>query len=300
MADERVPELSVIIPSVNGWNDLEGAIAALDKQDGDARIEVIVVDRLGAELRARVRATFPDATVVETEPGTTIPEMRILGFASARAPVVGVIEDHVLVPSDWTGRMLAAHGAGAQVVGGSVENAARDRLVDRAAFLCEYSHCLAPPAGESEWLTGNNVTYRRDLLEQFHATIAESRWEDHLHAAIREAGIPLLSVPDIRVHHKKHYTVGEYVYQRYVYARAYAGMRLRGERLGRRMFFGLAAFALPVLLGYRILARAARAGIDHRELAREIPFLFLFLNAWAMGEVVGYWRGPGDALTEVC
>jgi hypothetical protein len=144
------------------------------------------------------------------------------------------------------------------------------------------------------------VTYRRELLERFRDTTAEGRWEDHLHQAFRSAGVGLLSVPDIRVLHKKHYTVGEYTYQRYVYARAYAGMRVQGAPLARRLATGAAAFVLPVLLGYRILTRALSGPTPPAEVLRAAPLLLLFVSAWAAGEVVGYWRGPGRALAEVC
>ena len=300
MVESRHYDLSVIIPSVNGWQDLKGALEALRAQDGGFKVQSVVVDRLGEELQEKVRREFPEATLVAVPRTMTIPEMRIRGFAAAEAPVVGVIEDHVLVPPDWTKRMLAAHAEGAQVVGGSVVNAASERLVDRAAFLCEYSHCLKPPAGNAEWLTGNNVTYRREILNQFRDTIAEGRWEDRLHAAIRGAGIPLLSEPEISVRHKKHYTVGEYLYQRYVYARAYAGIRLQGEPAGRRMVYGLAAFALPALISFRILKRARAAQVRMSALLEATPLLVLFVSAWGVGEVIGYWRGPGNALREVC
>lgn len=298
---EAVPvQLSVVIPSVNGWADLEGVLDALAAQQGGVRLEVIVVDRTGEAVRAAVRTRYPYVRLVEAPAGTTIPTMRKIGFDVAAAPVVGVIEDHVLVPCDWAVNMLEAHAAGALAVGGSVANAALDRLVDRAAFLCEYSHCLTPPEGEAEWLTGNNVTYRRELLERFRDTIAEGRWEDHLHQAFRSAGVGLLSVPAIRVLHKKHYTVGEYTYQRYVYARAYAAMRVEGAPLARRLGIGAAAFALPALLGYRILARTLAGPTPATEVLRATPLLLLFVSAWAAGEVVGYWRGPGNALAEVC
>ena len=46
------PELSVVVPSVNGLDDLIGCLAAVEAQSADARIETIVVDRLGDTVRA--------------------------------------------------------------------------------------------------------------------------------------------------------------------------------------------------------------------------------------------------------
>lgn len=300
MSDRQRPDLSVVVPSVNGWGDLAGALGALSTQRGDVALELLVPERVGPAVREAVRRAHPGARVIEVEPGTTIPEMRALAFAAASAPVVAVIEDHVIVPADWAVRMLEAHAAGAQVVGGSVENAAADRLVDRAAFLCEYSHCLTPPSGPSSWLTGNNTSYRRDLLERFHEVIAEGKWENRLHDAMRDAGVELTSLPEIRVGHKKHYTLGEYLSQRYLYARSYAGLRVRGSGVLRRIGYGGAALALPPFLLFRTIRRVMGAGVRSRELVSSLPLLLLFVTAWAAGESVGYVAGQGDSLGRVC
>ena len=300
MAEERVPDLSVVVPSVNGWGDLDGCLRALTAQQGGARLEILVMDRVGESVRARVRSDYPQVRLMEAAPNTSIPALRAEAFRAARADVVGVIEDHVIVPPDWAERMLAAHREGAEVVGGAVDNAARERLVDWAAFLCEYSHCLTPPEGSAAWVTGNNVTYRRYLLERFRGALDGTRWEDHLHGLLQQAGITLWSRPEIRVGHKKHYTVREYLYQRYLYARAFAGGRLQGAGFARRAGYGFAAAALPPILLFRIVLRVRRSRLHGRELLRSLPLLSVFVTAWATGEIVGYWRGQGDTLGKVC
>ncbi len=296
---EAASRLTVIVPSVNGWGDLEGCLAALDGQSGGDHLDIIVADRVGAAVRDRVRARFPRVRLLEAPARTTIPALRRLAFAAATADVVGVIEDHVIVPPDWATRMLAAHAAGAQVVGGAVVNAATERLVDWAAFLCEYSHCLRPAAGHAEWLPGNNVTYRRALLARFADQLADDRWEDHLHGLLRAAGVGLECRPDIVVGHKKHYTAGEYAGQRFLYSRSFAGARVKGAGAARRALYGAAACALPPLLLARVTARVWRDGRHRGYLVASMPLLTVFVIAWAAGEVVGAWLGPGDALERV-
>jgi glycosyltransferase involved in cell wall biosynthesis len=298
--ERRRPELSVVVPSVNGWSDLEGCLQALAQQSGDVRIEVLVVDRVGEGVRKPLRKNYPQVRLLKAPPELSIPALRALAFRKAQAEIVGVIEDHVIVPCDWAERMLAAHRAGAQVVGGSVDNAARERIVDWAGFLCEYSHCLAPTAGSAEWLTGNNVTYQRSLLERFQKVVSQDRWEDCLHNAMRGAGVRLESRPEIQVGHKKHYTIREYLYQRYLYARSYAGSKVEQSGNFQKLAYGLAAFALPPLLFYRTVTRVFRARRYRQELFRSLPLVGLFVMSWAVGEIVGYWRGPGDALRKVC
>lgn len=293
-------ELSVVVPSVNGWSDLEGCLAALEAERSQVGLEVLVADRLGESLRSRVRARFPWVTLIDAEPGTTIPDLRAMAFARATGPSVAVIEDHVLVPPGWARQMLQAQARGEEVVGGAVENAATGRLVDWAAFLCEYSHLLPPlPDGPSDWLTGNNTIYRRELLERYRAVTEQGRWENVLHDRMRDDGVTLFCRPAIRVGHKKHYTVWEYLSQRYLYSRSYAGARVAGSGLGKRVAYGLAALALPPLLFYRTVARIWGKRVHRGELVKSLPLLGLFVTGWAAGELVGAWFGPGDALSKV-
>lgn len=300
MVEARHPDFSVVIPSVNGWSDLKDCLQALVRQLSGATIEILVADRVGEAVQAALRKSYPSVRLLKAPAKTSIPALRALALREARAEIVGVIEDHVIVPPDWADRMLAAHREGALVVGGAVENAARESVVDWAAFLCEYSHCLAPPAGPADWLTGNNVTYRRSLLERFRDVVGQERWEDHLHATIRRAGVTLESRPEIKVGHKKHYTVNEYIYQRYLYARSYAGMKVAEAGPVQKLAYGVAAVILPALLFYRIVSRVLQARRHRLELVKSVPLLLVFVTAWAVGELVGYWRGPGDTLGRIC
>lgn len=293
-------ELSVVVPSVNGWSDLEGCLAALEAERTQVALEVLVADRIGESLRAKVRARFPWVTLVEATPDVTIPDLRAMAFGRASGLSVAVIEDHVLVPPGWARQMLQAQARGEDVVGGAVENAATERVVDWAAFLCEYSHLLPPlPDGPSDWLTGNNTVYRRTLLERYRAVTEQGRWENHLHDRMRDDGVTLFCRPAIRVGHKKHYTVWEYLSQRYLYSRSYAGARVAGTGAARRFAYGLAALALPPLLFYRTVSRIWSKRVHRGELVKSLPLLGLFVTGWAAGEMVGAWFGPGNALSKV-
>lgn len=294
-------ELTVVVPSVNGWSDLEGCLQALAAERDSVRLEILVADRCGEPLREQVRARYPWVRVIEAAAGTSIPRLRSLAFSEARGESVAVIEDHVLVPRGWARRMLALQRSGEDVVGGAVENAATERLVDWAAFLCEYSHLLPPlPEGPVSSLPGNNTVYRRSLLEKYRDVTGENRWEDYLHRRMREDGIVLYARPDIRVAHKKQFTVREYLSQRYLYSRSYAAMRLEGASPGRRVAYGLAAFALPPLLFFRTVRTVWQKGRHRAELVKSLPLLMLFVTGASWGEVAGAWFGPGDALARVC
>jgi hypothetical protein len=290
-------ELSVVVPAVNTLADVAGCLEALERQD--ARTEVIVVDRIGCgESVARL---FPSVRIIPVAPRTTIPEMRAEAFRAARAPAIAVIEDHVIVPEGWARRMLDVLAEGKKVVGGSVENAATRTLMDWAAFLCEYSHCIPPIEGGSvAWLTGNNVVYAKTVIDAHRDTVNAGKWENHLHDTLKSEGIELHCRPDIVVGHKKHYTFTEYMSQRYLYARSYAGARVAGATLPKKLAYGAGAFALPPVLLLRTVSRIVKKRKHLGLLARSLPLISLFVTSWGAGEVVGYVFGPGDSLSKVC
>lgn len=292
--------LSVVVPWVNEASDLDGALAALAGERDTVALEVLVPTRHPAASVAAMAARFPWARLLPAPAGHTIPELRALAFRAAGAPAVAVIEDHVLVPRGWAAAMLQALEGGAVAVGGAVENAATETLLDWAAFLCEYSQLLPPlPAGEVGGLTGNNTVYRRAALEAVRPAWEAGRWEDHLHAALRAAGGRLEQRPEIVVGHRKRYTLGEYTGQRFLYSRAWAGMRATGWAPARRVAAGMAALALPPVLFLRIARTVWGKGRYRGLLLRSLPLLAWFVLAWGWGEVVGYWAGAGASLRRV-
>lgn len=263
-------------------------------------VEPLVINRLGDTVHQRIVKDFPRANVISVDSSLTIPQMRAIGFREARADAIAVIEDHIIAPMGWADAMVCALHAGPEVVGGAVQNAATDTLLDWAAFLCEYSHCIPPlEAGNVSWLTGNNVVYRRRLIDRHRDAIEAGRWEDYLHQQIRDAGTSLICHPEIVVDHKKHYTFGEYMSQRYLYARSYAGARVQHASVFKRAAFGVAAFALPPLLLCRTVRRILAKGRHQAFLIKSLPLIALFVISWGAGEVIGYWFGPGDALSRV-
>lgn len=294
------PELTIVIPSVNGLHDLVGCLEAVFALEGVSPLEVLVVDRLGDEVRQTIRERFPGARVLDVPHRTTIPEMRHLAFGEARADAVAVIEDHVIVPPDWGRHLLAGLAAGHDVVGGPIRNAADQRLLDWSTFLCEYSACLPPlPTGPASWLPGNNVVYRRELLERFREVTGEGRWENRLHDALRATGIVLHCDAELIVGHKKHFGFLEYISQRFLYSRSYAGARVAGAGMARRAATGLAAFALPPLLLARTVRANLHKGVATSLVVATLPLVAIYVTSWGIGEVVGYWFGAGDSLSRV-
>ncbi len=299
-ATDTLPEVTFVVPAVNLYSDLQKTVRALLSEGQAHRLEICVVSRLGAAFAARAQAEFPSIRLLEVSADTPIPQMRARAFEAARAPVIAVIEDHVQVPPGWVSRVLQSVVVDGDVVAGPVRNVATSTLVDRAAFLCEYSHCLPPvPSGQSDWLPGNSVAYRADVLREHAHTVAAGGWENELHAAIAAAGRKLWFVSELEVGHDKHYSVGEYFSQRYLYARSYAGNRVRARGVLHKLVYASASALLPAMLLARISSRVWRRPEHRSTLVASLPLLVLFVLAWGAGECVGYLLGPGNALARV-
>lgn len=297
---QSVPHISFVIPAVNTFGDLQKTIRAIESEQSSATIEVLVVSRLGADFAARARSEFPWISVVEVERDTPIPQMRGIAFERVTAPVVAVIEDHVQIPTGWVNTALRSQVTAGDVVAGPVANLATHTLVDRAAFICEYSHCLPPvPSAQSDWLPGNSVAYPAPLLRAHAHTVAAGGWENELHASMQAAGAKLFFVSELQVGHDKHYSVWEYFSQRYLYARSYAGNRVRAKGLGPRLAYAAATAALPALLLLRIWQRVSRRPDYRATTLTALPLLLLFVTSWGAGEFVGYLFGAGQSLGKV-
>jgi GT2 family glycosyltransferase len=293
----RTPRLSVVIASVNGFPYLGRCLSALAERAPDA--EVIVADCTDAETRRRVAEGWPMVKLLSFDEPTSVPALRAAGVFAASAPRVSVLEDHCIVLDGWEDALLRDDGEAGVAVGGPIRNRPDARIRDWAGFLFEYSAFLEPAErGPARVLPGMNVCYDRSAIEAIEDLLRQAKWESWLHGRLRERGFELRYEPDAVIEHDMDFGVGEFMAQRFHYARSYAAMR--NPDLGRRRpLYALASPALIPLLYARVLANVLRAGRHRRELVLATPLLLLYTATTAAGEALGYAVGGGRSLLKV-
>jgi GT2 family glycosyltransferase len=293
------PELSVVIAAVNPVGMLLETLESLAVQTRRDALEVLVVNRVGADLTAAVAERFPWVRVIERFGRDPIPVLRAAGAAEARAPVVAIIEDHVAAAPDWAEQLLAAHAApGVVAVGGAVENGRPDWL-NTAVFLTEYVGHMPPiPDGPCVGICGSNASYKREALVRHAADLPARWWESFLHERLAAEGGRVVSCPRVVVSHRKDFGFAYFLSQRWHYGRSFAGLRLAGAGFARRLFYVLASPLVPALL-LLMFAAGARAKGRLGELLWTLPLVAVFQIATAAGETWGSAFGPGDSLAEV-
>jgi glycosyltransferase involved in cell wall biosynthesis len=300
MESEKKPQsLSVVIPSVNGFPILGECLDSLSRQVGAGKLELIVANRC-ADVRLKIQERYPEVKILDAPKETSIPRLRAMAFQQSKGDVIAVLEDHCIVEPDWASTMLDAHCSRYPVIGGSVENAACGRLVDWAHFFCEYSELMSPIVeGEADGIPGNNVGYKRWVVDRFWTQIETGIWDSTLHEEIRNAGIPLYRLPSLKVHHKMSASLWWFLAQKFHFARSFSSMRFAETFWLKRAAYGAGAAFLPFILSQRIFSRVWNSKAHRRELVFSFPMLLLLVLSWGVGEAIGYIFGPGSSHAKV-
>jgi hypothetical protein len=293
-----VPDLSVVIASVNGWNVLAPTLNSLESLPERDRIEIIVVETVGGETRERLREEYPSVVVVES-PRQAIPRLRYQGVMHSTGRLVAILEDHADVEHDWASAIIRAHQAPWAAVGGAVENGL-DGLTNWAVFFCEYTTYMRPvPEGVCDDIPGNNIAYKRPYLLKHAQELDQGKWESWINDRIRVDGASIASTNSMVVRHIKPFRLGYFLTQRFHFARSYAGMRRVDQSWPKRLAYGVGSSILPVLLTVRLTRAVMNKRRDRGRFLIAFPLIVLFLTVGAVGEMVGYLVGAGDSLEKV-
>lgn len=297
------PTVSVIVASNRSRALLNSCLASLRLQCSRSSAELIVARAGTAAELQELRAAMPDVRFVAAPLTANIPELRGLGMAESTGDVVALTEDHCIADEAWVETLLQHAQDPADVIGGGMGNAQRERAVDWAAYFSEYGFFAEtrpePAIGAPPLITGANVAYKRRVVQDVLEWARQGEWENVAHNRLTANGSALRFIRTAAVYQNKNYQFTEFCVDRYQHGRDFARKRLREERGSRRWLLLCASPLLPPILAWRV-AKAA-APTRWTIFLRALPATFAFLTAWSFGEAIGYLRGseaarPSDAL----
>jgi glycosyltransferase involved in cell wall biosynthesis len=294
-------KISVVVASKVGAPFIDQCLDSIRAEAAALDAEVVVVAAGGTSYAERLRADFPWARVVHAPELDKVPALRRRGVEQARGEYIAVIEEHCSAKDDWLHKALGAHASGRYAaVGGPIADFDYDRLPDWVVYFLEYNGSLPPaPAGETGQLNDANIVYRRDALTAHAALLGEGYWPMALHPTLLAEGQKFLSVPDMLVYHRGPFSFGYYLHQRYLFSRAFAGVRAQNEPPLRRWAYVLGAPLIPFFLLARITLTVVKKRCRIGKFIRALPLLGTALLVFVAGEWVGCVWGPGDALSKV-
>jgi glycosyltransferase involved in cell wall biosynthesis len=180
------PQLSVVIASIVGPPFIDDCLESLRAQAAELAAEVKVVACGTTEYADRIRRAFPSVAVIHRAERETVPRLRQYGVQQASGEIVAIIEEHCVGARDWLRSAAAAHAAGEYgAVGGPVVDHAYSRLPDWTVYFVEYNVSLPPvPSGETTFLNGANIAYRRRVLREHEHLLGQGYWEATLHPVL--------------------------------------------------------------------------------------------------------------------
>lgn len=303
------PLLSVVVGLISGkTDDLDRCLAALAAQSDPPHMEVIVpydppcrdVVRLAAKY-PKVRFIAADHLKTEKARAGASREhhdsLRTIGLKAAIGDIVALTEDHAKASPTWCRDMvrLLAENPSAAAVGGAVD-CENDRLFPWAVYWCDFGRYQNPvPEGPARYVSDSNVAYRRAELERIRPAWEADYHETIVHDALTANGSVLLLTPKSEVKQARGaLRLFHSLFERFVWARSYAGTRVRGGSIGKRLVLAALSGLLPFLLTLRIARGVLQKKRFVGRFIAALPAIFILQCFWALGEFVGYVTGdPG-------
>ena len=296
--------LSVIVTIMNGATQLGRCLRALSRQTDAPPLEIIVPVFGKLEGVAALRHEWPAVRFIEI-PDQPPPvhgfqhwkydRRRAIGVACARGDVIALTDEYAIPPERWCAMIRERHvSSGAEVIGGALR-LRTPRLLNRAAFLCDFAR-FEPPfeAGETTFASLVNVSYKRSVLEK-----CSDEWRDFfdetvVHEHIRRAGARIFLDPGLTVDYDHgELSIAPLLRGKYESGRTFAGRRIRNAGTMTRISFAAGATVLPAVLWGRKLGAAIASRRRDRLLSflAAAPLLAFCLVAWSAGEFAGYLTG---------
>lgn len=292
---------SVVVATKLGAPFVDQCVQSFEQQAKRHGAEIIVVVAGNVDEADRLARAFPWAHVIHDTGIGTVPALRRRGVEEATGELVGIIEERCVANELWLDQAIDAHASGSYAaVGGAISDSNYDRLRDWVVYFCEYSGAMPPiPAGETDDVNDANSVYRRrDLMEHVNL-LDKGFWQMSVHPALRSSGGKFLSVPELIVYKRGPFDFSYYLRQRYLFSRAFTGVRAQSKPWSWRLVYLVGAPLIPFMLlgrmGLNVWQKRRRVG----RFILTLPLIVPALVVHVAGEWIGCLFGPGDALSKV-
>jgi hypothetical protein len=305
-AGDSPPTLSVVVTLVSGKVvDLAACLQSLRDQEDPPAHEILVPYDRPCSPVTELAAAYPEAKFLQGDGldfaaaragGSHEPydALRTIGLKAARGRYVALTEDHATLAPRWCQTLveLLEQHPELGAVGGALE-CGSNRLLNRAIYYCDFGRYQNPlPEGPAAFVSDSNVVYRRQALEEIRSVWESGFHEFPVHRALVKHGRPIWLTPRITAwQNRGEQTLGAALKERYVWGRAFAGIRFDGRSMVRRLIFASLSPVLPFVLTFRLLRRSLSGGRRLAAFLPALPHVALLTSVWASGEFVGYVTG---------
>lgn len=289
--------MSVVIVTLNSYETIRETIRHLRSQNIRERLEVVIVapSAGGLDLDEAELRDFHQVQVVEVGPIRSRASAFAAGVRQTHSSIVAFAEDHSYPEPGWAEALIKAHREPWAAVGPVVRNANPASSISWADLLLGYASWLDPvTAGVTDRLPGHNSSYKRAILLDYGRDLeAMLLAEILLHWDLRARGHQLYLESAAKVGHVNFERLTSLITAQFHHSRVFAAARGRTWSPVRRLLYVGGAPLIPAIRFWRIIRRDG-GGLRYPPF-RVLPALILGLVVAAVGELVGYALGAGDA-----
>ena len=290
------PRLSLVVATRTGWPGYKPYFDHHQREIESVDGELLVLD--GTDKPPPPADAIGPNTRWISQPGLSVLALRAQGYPEARGEIVAVSEDHTRIPVGWAAAILECHAEHpeAAAIGGSVENGTSRSYIEWADFFCGHDREIPPVGrGKRARLLGlTNVSYKRDILKRNKPLAGVGVNDAIFQRELTGAGEVLLLDDRIRCEHEQALNLKSAT--RLLYHAGRMGAGGRRQRLNPAEVLRIIATPVsPIFLTARLGVWLAMRRHYRARFLVEIPAVFWFYGARAVGELVGYAAGPGKS-----
>lgn len=291
--------MSAILLTPDKLSRLRKTLDCLRQQTIAGQLEIIVVAPQASALEPDPSALegFGNVQVLVIGHDFTLGEGYVAAVKQAQAPIVVMCEDHSWPAPDWAERLVSAHAQPYAAVGPALVNANPESTLGWSDLFVCFGPWVAPaPSGIQTALAGHNTSYKRQILLDYgDDLVALVEPETLLHAHLCATGHRLYLEGRATTAHVNFTSVKALAIKQTLAGRRFASHRSRRWPGRRRLLYFLGSPLLPLIGLRRTLREARRPGRYPGSLLSLVPAMLVSLTAHALGEMVGYGFGGGDA-----
>ncbi|HEY7221533.1 MAG TPA: glycosyltransferase [Candidatus Binatia bacterium] len=301
MNDGCAAQMSVVLVTPDGYDSIRRTMEHLQAQTVCDQLEIVIVAPSAATLDfdPAERAAFDSVRVVEVGEVQSTGRAIAAGVREASSPVVAYAEEHSYPAPGWAEALIKAHRQSWAVVGVAIANANPGNMISWASLFTDFGPWVEPAvAGETYHLAWHHSAYKRALLLEYGPELdALLETEGILHKDLQARGYRLYLESAAKTNHVNISLLASYVAAEFHGARLFAANRARGTKwpVLWRLLYISAMPLIPFLRLKRVLQHIFRSGRERELLPRILPALIIGLLADAVGQLMGYASGAGNA-----
>jgi hypothetical protein len=304
MNENERPDLSIVIAWQLSQRDVLDCLESIYNQESHSVIEVILVYGGFEPDLSSLSAKYPHLIIMKHPNSGSLPSLHGLGIEQATGKFIAITEGHTTFAANWIDIAVSASSDNSAAAIGGVVEPGRDLLsVDFALYLCDYAQFALPMvSGVADDLPGNNIVFKRDVIEAFSSAKDLGRdgfWKTFFCHELEKQGKTLWRDAKMVAFYNRHLSLGDVMLRRYHHGRCFGAMRSSEFTAGKKALYAASCGVLPIILCKRLVAKVVSKPSLMRRFALVYPICYLIVCAWVQGEYYGTALGAAGSCDQL-